>query len=341
MRQKNVGMTVGVITLAIILLACDTPVIDTHLDGTWVSENGSTLTFASGQLTRMIMFGGTETGSYVTDNGNIIFRREDFPDEIMPYSLRYPELTVFPSTTSEVSESYFHDTPGRPSALLEGTWLVSAPRGTGGGGSGGVWGATVVFGPAKPTRESGGAIEGDYIWTGRIKGKYTINGRNIPAHDRLVITPTHIHGQQLYEFLANRLAIQLQVLFNLRELANPPAGLRDEWWITPEEARKYFVEAAAGIPEGERLTREQLMSASRVFYTEHFTIERYRYSLTVYDELALDTQRPMTEREFPFAVIGNDENGDPVRNWLTLVEETPYGNYFYYYYKANFGGTQQ
>jgi len=326
-------LVLSAIVLAIVLGACDnTPVANNDLEGMWVATSGESLTFNMGRLTRRTMFGDAEIGTYETDGGNIIFKRDGFPTETLAYYVIYPRLFVGDAGKNSLegermrlneANAFFHDVPGSVAAIVEGTWIRTAPSGSGGS----TWGAAVVFGKAEAKRDSGGVLEGDYTWIGRQKGKYTISGRNVPNRDRLVITPTHIHGQQLYEFLSTRLQMHLQVLFDVRDLVNPPAGLRDEWWLSAEEARRYFIKAIEDAPEGtERLTIEQLVYASRLFFSEFFTPEIYAYGVSHNVDVRNDASKPVSEQEFPMGVREGD-------NWLILVEITDYGNYFYYYYK--------
>jgi hypothetical protein len=225
-------ITFTVLALALVLFAAcdgDSVEMDIGLDGTWIAQNGTTLLINGMGYTRTSSNGDVETGTLAAAGGHITFSRIGHSPETQEYKLRFPELQIGDLT-------YYYDSPSEPVNIV-GTWV--AYRGMS---------PSLIFHPGKPVKDENKrdtpAREGEFVWYGWIKGKYTISNRNLPNNSRLVLTTSYIHVSNLREFWYD-LPLELQELFDESLIRTPSTqeGIED-WWFSIEEIRNFFAAAA-------------------------------------------------------------------------------------------------
>jgi hypothetical protein len=289
MNKKNLLSALFVFILA----ACELPIADALLDGTWTAVSGAQLEFLNGKFTRTLVTGGVETGTYTAESGYITFNRSGYTPEKLPYKLDRTCLTV---DTTE----YYRNSPGIPDEI-EGRW-TPYPE----------YGSAISFGKGKPQKGNPGIIEGDFINMMGAKGTYTISNRNIPGSNILTTIPTHVHGSNISTFVEERLRVSILELFDLT-LLEAPSYPTEEWWFTLDEMRKFF-ENAAG--KAQTLEDQAMIISAMQFFFYNFESVSYDYSIEEDKELQYD---------YIIAAGG--------KNKLTLREYTIYGPYIFTYFK--------
>jgi hypothetical protein len=258
------------ITLALVLTTCsnDYTIADTSLNGTWIALNGVQLKLDGMSYIKTPTLGYTETGTFAASNGSISFSRLGHTVDTQDYTLEFPKLLIGAVT-------YYHDSPSEP-RKLEGRWYPYP-----------YMGRAVTFGPAKRQKDENKketlVYEGDFVLYMESKGTYTLSSRNLPGNDRLITTPTHIHGTEIYAFINIMMPIHLLSLFD-QSILTPPEKYEDveEWWFTREEARRYFEESADKATDLQ--TRNDIDYYMDYFLTTHEE-SYYDYSLEFDDEI--------------------------------------------------------
>jgi hypothetical protein len=271
LRRKPVNkLFVAVMAATLVLAACnnDYTIADTSLNGTWLALNGVQLKLDGMSYIKTPTLGNVETGTYVASEGSITFSRLGHTSETYEYKLEFPQLVIGAVT-------YYHDSPSEPKQI-EGRWFPYP-----------YMGRVVTFGPAKRQKDENKnetlVYEGNFVLYMESKGTYTLSSRNLPGNDRLITTPTHIHGTEIFAFINIMMPIQLLSLFDQTILV-PPEKQEDveEWWFTLEEARRYFEESADKA--GDLQTRNEIDYYMNYFLTTHEE-SLYDYSLEFDDEI--------------------------------------------------------
>jgi len=116
------------------------------------------------------------------------------------------------------------------------------------------------LGPAEPQRGNPLVMEGIFEEMS-FKGAYTVSARNIPNTGVFTMRVTHVSGSGLAAFIRYRLPVHLMYLFDWELLLIPGLG---EWWFTPDEARRFFVDAA-NRTDGDLALEQQIINAMNSF----------------------------------------------------------------------------
>jgi len=247
-----------------LVAGCDLPEANGELHGKWVAHGGLSLEFTTGRFTRITTGGEIEKGTYVTDGSNITFHRQGYSPETMQYSLNFPRLIVGGVT-------YYHDSPRMPDNM-EGTWYGFFSLHSN------LWPvAAILMGPMTPQKGNPWVMEGEYQITGSSRGEYTISARNMPNTGTYVMTSTHTFGGNLHVFIRNRLPVHLMELFDWEALEKS-INDTEHWWFTPDEARKFFTDAAQRAG-GDLAIEQQIMNAMYSFMSGVGGTSVYDYSL--------------------------------------------------------------
>jgi hypothetical protein len=227
--MKKLTFSVLVLVLVLFAAACDDDTMDIGLDGSWIAQSGTTLLINGMGYTRTTAKGDVETGTLATAGGYITFSRIGHSPETKEYRLEFPELQI-----GDII--YYYDSPSKPVDIV-GTWV--AYRGMS---------PSLIFFPGKPVKDENKrdtpAREGEFIWYGYFKGKYTISNRNLPNNSQLVLTTSHIHVSNLAEEYQG-MPLELQEFFDQSIIKVPATqeGIED-WWFTIDEVRDFFDAAA-------------------------------------------------------------------------------------------------
>jgi len=294
-----------IVFVAMLLSGCDHPVASDVLQGRWIAGGtmGPTLEFSNGRFTRTLPGGIVQAGTYSTDGRHVTFHRRGHTPETLWFSLAFPALTMG-EVGSESGRKYFHDSPREPNVEdldgifnLEGTWFGFRGVGTTG------MSMPIVFGAVEHQRGSRWAMEGEYLQRTFRRGEFTVSARNTPDAGRMTMRITHIHGGDLYAFVNYRLHVHLTALFNIDQMRYPEEY--GDWpWFTPEEARRFFVDAVVNAA-GHLAWEQQIMSAKTAFFAGVDAASVYDYTLQ--DDVDI------------YDIVGNRVEG---RSLLTIRTDT-------------------
>jgi uncharacterized repeat protein (TIGR02543 family) len=264
-----------IMTAAIILVyaSCEHSVADAQLDGKWVSVSGIKLDLNAGSYIRTPPVGDAEKGTFTVSGGNITFNRRGFSPDTQPYSLRFPILTIG-------DDEYYHDSPAEPTSL-EGIWIPIRAFS----------GEPVMFYSGEPKKGSNGEIEGNFVVTGKSRGRYTIFSRNLPESNVLITIPNGINGNDIKNFVSGQLPIYLLELFDA-DLIEDPTGDERDWWFTFDEARRFFQSAARKATD--MRDESMILSAQQIFFSQHETMV---YDYRIETDINLTFSRPTIEKE--------------------------------------------
>jgi hypothetical protein len=260
-------LTFAVLVL-VLLGACDSDFtdMDIGLDGSWISQSGTTLLINGVGYTRTAANGDVETGTLAAAGGKITFSRIGHSPETHNYTFKFPELHI-----GEIH--YYYDSPSKPVDIV-GTWV--AYRGMS---------PALIFFPGKPVKDENKrdtpAREGEFILYGWVKGKYTISNRNLPNNSQLVLITSHIHVSGLGELVSDLSRLEIQELFDkdLIKVPESQEGIED-WWFSIDEVKDYFDAAADRTSNIEYKTYVYALLA---YFLEEYVFEgTFAYS-TVYD----------------------------------------------------------
>jgi len=310
MRTKGLSAAVfaivpAIVFAALLLSGCDHPVASNVLQGRWVAggTRGPALEFSNGRFTRTLPGGVVQTGTYSTDGKYVTFHRQGHSPETLWFSLAFPSLTMG-EVGSDNGRIYFHDSPREPNASdlegifnLEGTWFGFRGVGTTG------IAMPIVFGAVEHQRGSRWVMEGEYMQSVFRRGEYTVSARNTPNTGRMTMRITHIHGGDLYSFVNYRLHVHLTALFNTDQMRYPEEY--GEWpWFTPDEARRFFVDAVVNAAD-HLAWEQQILSAKAIFFAGVGMVSVSDY--TLHDDVDI------------YDIVGNRVEG---RSLLTVRTDT-------------------
>ena len=281
MRIKGLFVAAFVAASALLLSGCDYSVANAVLHGRWVASGpgGPSLEFSAGRFTRTLPGDVVETGTYSTSGRYVTFHRQGRAPETLWFTLDFPRLTMG-AVGSETGRTYFHNSPSMPEDL-QGDWMGFRGVGTS-------WTAIpFLFGAAEPQRGNRWVMEGEYELSIRRRGDYTVRASNIPNAGVLTMRSNYIHGGDLLAFIRFRLHVRIMELFNWEELQ--PPGYHVGWWLTEDEARRFFVDAAVAAG-GDLSLRHLVLLAKDAFFagvgvtsTADFTLERMADGVNIYD----------------------------------------------------------
>jgi hypothetical protein len=292
-----------VLVLALVLLgACDgdSTEMDVGLDGNWIAQNGTTLLINGMGYTRTTANGTVETGTLAAAGGYITFSRIGYSPETHEYGLNFPELHIGELT-------YYYDSPSKPVDIV-GTWV--AYRGMS---------PSLIFHQGKAVKDENKrdtpAREGEFVWYGYFKGKYTISNRNLPNNSQLALTTSYIHVSNLAELVAG-IDLELQELFDLHliEVPRTQEGIED-WWFSIEEIRNYFDAAADRTIDIEKKTAIYALEAE--FLWDYIFEGTFSYT-TEFDPEIPNAMADMTG--VPNKLTMTDEDGYVDRFFLRRVD---------------------
>jgi hypothetical protein len=286
----------GLLIVAVLVfafMACDLPVADSLLDGTWIAVSGAQLEFTNGKFTRTQVTGSVETGTYTASDGYITFNRSGYTPETLPYNLKGACLTV---NTTE----YYRNSLGIAEDI-EGRWTPFPNYGT-----------AVIFHKGKPQKGNPRIIEGDYTEIMGTKGRYTISNRNLPGSNVLTTTPTHVHGSSISGFVEEQLRVSILELFDLDLLKTPGYDV-ENWWFTLDEAKAFFENAAGKAKTLE--DQSMIIYALKYFF---LTLEPQTYDYSIEEDKDL---------HYDYTTVAQGKNK------LTLRENSANSTYIFTYYK--------
>jgi len=257
----------GIIIFALFVFACDYDATGDRLNGVWIAESGAKFTFDNSNFTRFPLFGPTETGTYTANNGLIkLSRYGAFVDVSLEYSLQFPYLTIDDvKYTSALSV-----TPPSPPSI-DGYWVLPPMLFA-------TAGFDIIF---EDGERKGDGIQGNYDMRASFKGIYNTRRDLVSNTDKLTMTPTHVHGTYLKDFLYS-LPISLYSLFDIPEA--PPFTQGDSgivwgyfpWWYTPDEVMKYFKDAEN---KATTLAMRSELAHARSDFFKYFEPGNFNYSL--------------------------------------------------------------
>jgi hypothetical protein len=262
--MKQLTITILVLVL---LASCagDADEMDIGLDGNWVAQSGTELLINGMGFTRTAANGDVETGTLAAAGGKITFSRIGHSSETYDYVLNFPQLQI-----GDIM--YYYDSPSKPVNIV-GTWV--AYRGMS---------PSLIFYPGKPVKDENKrdtpAMEGEFIWYGYFKGKYTISNRNLPNNSQLVLLTTHIHVSNLAELVCidDSLSLDIQELFDQEMVKVPQTqeGIED-WWFSIDEIRNYFDAAADRTSD---IVKKTEIYALLAYFLEEYVFEgTFSYSI--------------------------------------------------------------
>jgi hypothetical protein len=263
--MKQLTFTVLVLVL---LAGCagDADEMDIGLDGSWIAQSGTTLLINGVGYTRTASNGTVETGTIAAAGGKVTFSRIGHSPETYNYTLDFPQLQIGDLI-------YYYDSPTDPIDIV-GTWV--AYRGMS---------PALIFYPGKPVKDENKretrAIEGEFIWYGYFKGKYTISNKNLPNNSQLVLLTSYIHVSNLAGLVSDLSRLEIQELFDkaLIKVPETQEGIED-WWFSIDEIYNYFDAAADSTSDMEKKTDVYALLAE---FLDDYTFEgTFSYS-TVFD----------------------------------------------------------
>ena len=258
---------------------CDFPEASGELNGRWFAYGFSSIEFNNGRFKRTNSGREILQGTYVTEETNgqkyITFFSQGNTTEKHPYDIDFPMLTIGDIT-------YYHDSPSVPKSF-DGTWYgffsinSSLNR----------WPArAILLGPMKPQKGNHFVLEGKYQITGYEKGDYYLAAFNMPGSGVFVTMDTHVFGGDLHWFIRNRMPVHLMILFDWEALEHS-INQQEHWWFTPEEARKFFIDAAQKAG-GDLAIEQQIMNVWNMYMNSIGRTTVYEYGIIKYDEPIYD-----------------------------------------------------
>jgi hypothetical protein len=253
--------------LALVLLsACgdDFTEIDIGLNGSWIAQNGAELYINGMGYTSTDEDGVVETGTLAAAGGYITFSRIGYSSETKEYTLNFPQLKIGDIT-------YYYNSPSEPIDLA-GVWFAYPGRSP-----------ALIFFPGKRVKDENQretpAIEGDFIWYGFIKGRYTISNHNLPDSSTLILATTHIHATELWSlvFADESLPLDIQELFDHSALDIPSTieGIRD-WWFSIKGVKSFF--SAAADKTTDLVLKGDINALSKEFISDYMMEDPYAYT---------------------------------------------------------------